>query len=218
MTAMAGMYFTGDATFESFATGGIIVVAVAVVGSLTVLPAILSLLGDKVMKGRVPLIAAGASGAASAGVGGRPAAVLRHPAIAATAAAALLSSRCHPGPRDEDGKARAFNGAAPGPGVTKTLHRAQAAFRATASPRRSSSRRARRGIRRLRGAIDRLQRAALDSGRFSAPTKVEVNRAGTVAVVSLPIAVGRGTDEASNAALATLRQRLVRRPSAGSIG
>src|SRR5204863_7715019 len=42
ITAMAGMYFTGDKTFESYATGGILVVAVAVLGSLTVLPAILS--------------------------------------------------------------------------------------------------------------------------------------------------------------------------------
>src|SRR5207248_1784943 len=57
MTAMAGMYFTGDKTFESFATGGIMVVAIAVIGSVTVLPAVLSKLGDKVMKGRVPIIA-----------------------------------------------------------------------------------------------------------------------------------------------------------------
>ena len=35
MTAMAGMYFTGDKTFESFATGGILVVAVAMLGSVT---------------------------------------------------------------------------------------------------------------------------------------------------------------------------------------
>src|SRR4030081_3227583 len=39
MVAMAGMYLAGAPTFESFATGTIIVVAVAVVGSLTVLPA-----------------------------------------------------------------------------------------------------------------------------------------------------------------------------------
>ena len=43
MIAMAGMYFGGAATFTSFATGTIVVVAVAMLGSLTVLPAILSL-------------------------------------------------------------------------------------------------------------------------------------------------------------------------------
>ena len=56
MIAMAGMYFGGAATFSSFATGTILVVAVAMIGSLTVLPAILSKLGDRVNKGRVPFM------------------------------------------------------------------------------------------------------------------------------------------------------------------
>ena len=56
MIAMAGMYLAGTPTFQSFATGTILVVAVALVGSLTVLPAILSWLGDRVEKGGVPII------------------------------------------------------------------------------------------------------------------------------------------------------------------
>ncbi len=56
MIAMSGMYLTGSAVFSSFATGTIIVVAVAVIGSLTVLPAILAWLGDRVERGRVPFI------------------------------------------------------------------------------------------------------------------------------------------------------------------
>ena len=56
MVAMAGMYLGGISNFASFATGTIMVVAVAVLGSLTVLPAVLSKLGDKVNKGRVPFI------------------------------------------------------------------------------------------------------------------------------------------------------------------
>ena len=58
MVAMGGMYFTGNATFTSFATGTILVVAVALVGSVTVLPAVLSKLGDNV--NRRPRAAAGA--------------------------------------------------------------------------------------------------------------------------------------------------------------
>src|SRR5204863_2559701 len=54
MAAMAGMYFTGDNGFASMATGTILVVGVAMVGSLTVLPALLSKLGDRVDKGRIP--------------------------------------------------------------------------------------------------------------------------------------------------------------------
>ena len=58
IAAMAGMYFGGAATFISFATGTIMVVAIAVIGSLTVLPAVLSKLGDRVNKGRVPFLQA----------------------------------------------------------------------------------------------------------------------------------------------------------------
>ncbi|GLY98074.1 MMPL family transporter [Actinoplanes sp. NBRC 103695] len=52
--AMAGMFLTRDATFNSFATGTILVVATAVLGSLTVLPALLSALGDRVDAIKIP--------------------------------------------------------------------------------------------------------------------------------------------------------------------
>ena len=56
MAAMAGMFLTGDSTFASFGVATILVVAIAVLGSLTVLPALLSKLGDRVDRGRVPLV------------------------------------------------------------------------------------------------------------------------------------------------------------------
>src|SRR4029079_10874025 len=56
MIAMAGMFFAGDPSFSSFALATIMVVAIAMLGSLTVLPAVLSKLGDRVEKGRVPLL------------------------------------------------------------------------------------------------------------------------------------------------------------------
>ena len=59
MAAMAGMFFSGNPIFSSFGIGTIIVVAVAMIGSLTFLPAVLSYLGQKgwLEKGRVPYIA-----------------------------------------------------------------------------------------------------------------------------------------------------------------
>ncbi len=54
--AMAGMYLSGNPIFISFATGTILVVAVAVLGSLTVLPAVLATLGDRVDRGRIPFL------------------------------------------------------------------------------------------------------------------------------------------------------------------
>src|SRR2546426_9013289 len=56
MVAMAGLFLTGDATFASFGYATMIVVAVAVLGSLTVLPALLSKLGDGVDRLHVPLV------------------------------------------------------------------------------------------------------------------------------------------------------------------
>ncbi|MFF3686397.1 MMPL family transporter [Streptomyces sp. NPDC002187] len=54
--AMAGMLFTGIGEFESMGLASLIVVAVAMAGSVTVLPALLSLLGERVEKGRIPFL------------------------------------------------------------------------------------------------------------------------------------------------------------------
>jgi RND superfamily putative drug exporter len=54
--AMAGLFVIGDSTFNSLAVGSIIVVAVAVLGSITVLPALLAKLGRWVDRPRVPLL------------------------------------------------------------------------------------------------------------------------------------------------------------------
>ena len=43
--SMAGLFIVGGATFDSLASGAIVVVAVAVIGSVTVLPALLAKLG-----------------------------------------------------------------------------------------------------------------------------------------------------------------------------
>ncbi|MGH3880419.1 MAG: MMPL family transporter [Actinophytocola sp.] len=54
--SMAGLYLANDVVFSSLATGSIIVVAVAVLGSITVLPALLAKLGRRVDRPRVPLL------------------------------------------------------------------------------------------------------------------------------------------------------------------
>jgi uncharacterized membrane protein YdfJ with MMPL/SSD domain len=91
IVAMAGMLISGDKSFISFAEGAIVVVAIAVFASLTVLPAMLSWLGDRVEKGRVPLIGrrrrpAGQSRFWTALISR----VMRRPAVAAVIAGGLL--------------------------------------------------------------------------------------------------------------------------------
>ncbi|WP_413103709.1 MMPL family transporter [Streptomyces sp. Inha503] len=56
IVAMAGMLFTGIAEFKAMGLATLMVVAVAMVGSVTVLPALLSLLGERVEKGRLPFL------------------------------------------------------------------------------------------------------------------------------------------------------------------
>src|SRR5215211_7898257 len=56
MIAMLGMFITCEATFESFAVATVTVVAIELLVSLLVLPAVLAWLGDRVMKGRLPFL------------------------------------------------------------------------------------------------------------------------------------------------------------------
>ena len=53
MVGLAGLLFTGLGVFTSMALGAILVVAIAAVGSVTVLPAVLALLGDRIDRGRL---------------------------------------------------------------------------------------------------------------------------------------------------------------------
>ena len=114
MIAMAGMYLAGASTFQSFATGTILVVAVAVVGSLTVLPATLAWLGDRVEKGGVPIIKDQPWNAGESALWSRilnP--VLRHPVVSVVAAGGLAGgpgdSRLQP-PHGEPGRQDAAAG------------------------------------------------------------------------------------------------------------
>ncbi|HEY1179271.1 MAG TPA: MMPL family transporter [Phytomonospora sp.] len=56
MVSMGGLYLAGDPVFNGLGSGAIIVVAVAMLGSLTVLPAVLSKLGRAVDRPRVPFV------------------------------------------------------------------------------------------------------------------------------------------------------------------
>jgi RND superfamily putative drug exporter len=91
MAAMAGMFLTGDGTFISFGIGTMMVVGVAMIGSLTVLPAMMAWLGDRMNRGRVPFTKRVSerpeSGRGWSWVIDR---VMRRPLVSAVAAASLL--------------------------------------------------------------------------------------------------------------------------------
>src|SRR3954463_3587888 len=92
MTAMAGMYLAGAPTFTAWATGTVLVVAVAMIGSLTVLPALLSKMGDRVTKpGRIPGLAFAKRQATKLAIWSRiTRVVLRRPKLSAALSAGFL--------------------------------------------------------------------------------------------------------------------------------
>jgi uncharacterized membrane protein YdfJ with MMPL/SSD domain len=208
MVAMAGMYFTGDKTFASFATGTIIVVAVAMLGSLTVLPALLSKLGDKVMKGRVPFVGRGRGQAGSSRIWSAVLGpVLRHPLVASVASGAVLIALMIPafGMKTGDPGADGMPQKLP---ITQTLNRIQTAFPGNEVPAQVVVEAADVTSADVSAAITKLEHDALASGRFNQPVQVDVSPNHKVAVVSMPIN-GRGTDAKSDAALGTLRDELI---------
>ena len=134
IVAMAGMFLTGDPTFASLGVAAITVVAIAMLGSLTVLPALLSKLGDRVDRGRVPLVGRlGRNGGESRVWGAIIDRVLRRPLLSTVLAGGLLLALALP--------ALQMRMAMPGPDtfpqslpVMQAYDRMQQAFPGTALP------------------------------------------------------------------------------------
>jgi RND superfamily putative drug exporter len=209
MIAMAGMFFSGDKGFMSFAVATMTVVAIAMLGSLTVLPAVLSKLGDKVEKGRIPFL-----GRLRRKDGGEnrvwsailtPA--LRRPLISAVIAGAALVALASP----VLGVHTAISGLDSLPNSTKevrAIHAVQDAFPGGPQPAVVVVKAKDVSTPAVRHAITGLKREALASGQMLTPIEVTRNADNTVARITIPL-VGKGTDAKSNAALASLRDRIV---------
>jgi RND superfamily putative drug exporter len=220
MTAMAGMFLTGDQTFTSFAVGTILVVAIAVLGSLTVLPALLSRLGDRVNTLRVPLLhrlqrppalTTPAASELAQPQGGRfwswvVARVMRRPKLAAALSAGLLVALALP--------ALGMKTVVPGVEalpqdlqVVQVYNRLQAAFPGEAQPAivvvRADS---------IDGDVERaiadLRREAVASGAAHEPITTTIDETRTVARIEIPV-VGNGSDDESFSAVSTLRDEVV---------
>ena len=56
LVALSGLLVTGSKVFTSIGLATMVVVAIAVLGSVTVLPAVLAKLGDRVDRGRIPML------------------------------------------------------------------------------------------------------------------------------------------------------------------
>ena len=207
IAAMAGMYFGGAPTFISFATGTILVVAIAVLGSLTVLPAVLSKLGDRVNKGRIPFLKPERRT-------GEPRVwswvlnrVLARPLTSVIAAGAVLVVlavpvlHIHTADSGVDGLPRSLE-------VMQTYDRMQAAFPGEQFTADIVVEGKNLDKAEIQGYAQELRQLAADSNEFHEPVTVDTSPNGNVAVFEVPVA-GTGTDETSMDAVRTLREDVV---------
>jgi uncharacterized membrane protein YdfJ with MMPL/SSD domain len=210
VAALSGLFLTGQAVFEGIAEATVLVVGIAVLGSLTVLPALLSWLGDRIEKGRVPLLHRIGS---SNGSGESRAwnallrRVLRRPAWSVAIAGGLLVALALP----VLGMKTALPGTTDLPQklpIIATYNRLSAAFPGgpvaaqivvTAPDVRSPA---------ITTALGKLSSEAVSTGQMSATLSSRMNAAGTVIELALPLA-GNGDDAASNHALSLLRNQLI---------
>ncbi|WP_061296760.1 MMPL family transporter [Herbidospora cretacea] len=214
IVAMAGMFLTGNGIFMGFAEGTILVVLTAVVGSLTALPALLSLIGDKIdaraFHGTVRVLTGGrVTWRRVLGVRGgesrlwgailRP--VLKYPVVSIVVAGGLMVALAvpglslKPGPQTIDELQGDYK-------IAETFKAIDKAFPGGNEP----------AVVVVKNpdtaAIDRLKERALASGHFNEPFTVDVNPRGDVARISIGIK-GTGTDAVSENAIHALRDTII---------
>jgi uncharacterized membrane protein YdfJ with MMPL/SSD domain len=208
LIAMAGMFFAGDKTYLSFAIATMIVVGMAMLGSLTVLPALLAKLGPKIERGRIPFthrLRNDAGGSRFWKAILTPA--LRHPLASVAVAGGLLVVLALPVfglhttqsgfealPKDAD--------------TVGTIHRIEDAFsNGTVAPAIIAVE-ADTDAPATTAALAALKSKAIASGQAKEPIEVEVNASHDVARVTIPL-IGEGVDSTSNNALKTLRDDIL---------
>jgi uncharacterized membrane protein YdfJ with MMPL/SSD domain len=211
ITAMAGLLFAGNPIFVGFGIGTMLVVAVAVLGSMTFLPAMLSFLSEKnwLEKGRVPYITkrrhkAKGQSRVWAAILTR---VLKRPLASTLVAGGLLVVLCIPalGIQFKDPGYDGYSRSQP---VIQTYDRLQAAFPGGAVPATTVIKAKDVTTPEVQDAIQQLHDQALATGQLSEPSGVEVSPDKTVAVVALSVK-GSGTDAASQRSLEVLRSDVV---------
>src|SRR5215208_19359 len=207
LVAMAGMFLAGSSVFRSFGMGTMLVVAVAIVGSLTVLPAMIAWLGDRLKRGRIPIIARRRQRGDSRAWRVVLDRVLRRPAISALIGSALLIALALPATQMHTVDP-GFLGLPQDLPIMQTYNRIQAAFPGGPVPAVVVVQARDVTTPSVQTAVERLKKRALAAPGLGGPLTTRTSPDHTVQVVEIPIA-GSGTDRVSEDALATLRERLI---------
>ncbi|MET8950277.1 MMPL family transporter [Streptomyces sp. NPDC004129] len=213
--AMAGMLFTGIATFEAMGLASLMVVAVAMVGSVTVLPALLSLLGTRVEKGRLPFLHPDrrrGAGARSSAEGSRLWAavlkvVLARPAVSLVIAAGALLSVAAPalGMKTQNlTMDQEFGDKLP---IVATYNRVNDAFPGGSEPAQVVVRAKDINAPDVKAALADFRAQAISSGASRGPVDIRLHDAQNVALISVPLVGGSDLDRAGKS-LELLRDKV----------
>jgi RND superfamily putative drug exporter len=214
--ALAGMLIIPSTIFKSLAAGAIIVVLVSVLVSLTLLPAILGLLGDKVNSIRVPFIGRGLEHIDAERTGGFwdriTTTVMRYPVVSLIAASGLMIALAVPLINLNTGSA----GVSTLPDSARTKEGFELLEREFSFGLVNPAEIVVEGDvngSEVPGAIRRLEsQLALDES-YSAG-ELQVNEAGDLALLSVPVHGDPNDDEAIDA-IERLRERYIPTAFAG---
>ncbi|MFI5820092.1 MMPL family transporter [Streptomyces rishiriensis] len=214
--AMAGMLFTGLATFQAMGLASLMVVAVAMVGSVTVLPALLSLLGHRVEKGRIPFLHPDKR--RKNGHGNRAAegsrfwsavlrVVLAKPAVSLVVAAGALLAIAAPavGMKTQNLTLdQEFGDSLP---IVQTYNRINDAFPGGSEPAEVIVKAADINAAEVKTALAAFKEQAVASGASRGPVEIKLHDAQNIAYVYVPLVGGSDLDKAG-ASLDKLRDEV----------
>jgi len=207
MAAMSGLFFVGGGPFTGMALGTIAVVGIAVLGSLTVLPALLAWLGPKADAGRIPFLgrrrAAARPSRLWAALARR---VVAKPVIWGGVATVALLALAAPalGLRLGEPAVDAPKGSA----VIATVDAVQRAFPQAPAPAEVVVSGQDVTGPRVLAAVDAIRARAAAGAVIHEPVTVTALGGGRALLVGVPLA-GNGTDSASDNALLTLRDQVL---------
>ncbi|MFF4543823.1 MMPL family transporter [Streptomyces sp. NPDC001435] len=208
--AMAGMLFTGLPEFEAMGLASLMVVAVAMVGSVTVLPALLSLLGERVEKGRIPFL-----GRRKRRGGGSESrfwtavlrGVLAKPLISVVVATGALLAVAAPALGMKTSQLtldQEFGNSLP---IVQTYDRLNDAFPGGSEPASVVVKAKDINAPEVRQALADFKKQAIESGASQGPIDIKLHDAQNVALVSVPLVGGSDMGRATKS-LETLRDEV----------
>jgi uncharacterized membrane protein YdfJ with MMPL/SSD domain len=206
MVAMASQFAISSDIFNGIASGTIVVVACAVAGSLTVLPALLTLLGPRIDRGRIRMLPSLRTDGDSRVWGPILERVLRRPLLAAAASGGVLIALAIPafGLRVAEPSSLALSSA----GQSSLATRITARYPSLASPAIVVATWPTGEGAAVRSAVVRLSQRAAAAGIAHRPFMLAVGSDGTSLALGLPL-TGLGDNSASRHAVQVLRDQLV---------